>query len=374
MVYATDSGAATEGVSRIRGLSFEAEALRSPTGITFSGLWASSVALGNVQLWTVGSNMALYTYIDTLGIAGTGVALNGTTFSGLTIYGVDLTGTVLGGLSGSWTDVVKWNAVTNAVRYAIYVTTDPLDPASLDLYAADLTGDLLYSNIPQISLAPLFPNTTYYVSVWGITAIPTLAPTLCSTFLFDKKPLSITTAPGIPNWTPNLVPNDGAQDVRVAPTLFAWDDVLGATSYDFQIAEGNSIPSGTAIVSLPTSSYSITTLKNATVYTWQVRSVSGTVVGAWVTSTFSTIAVTPPPVTVTNAAPQVTPTIVVSYAPPITVTQVNPVTPIITLPQQTIVIAQPTQTTPTYIWIIVGVGGLLTLAVIILIIRTRRVV
>jgi hypothetical protein len=39
------------------------------------------------------------------------------------------------------------------------------------------------------------------------------------------------------------------------------------------------------------------------------------------------------------------------------------------------VIAQPEAVaTPTDIWIIVGIGALLTLAVIILIIRTRRVV
>ena len=72
--------------------------------------------------------------------------------------------------------------------------------------------------------------------------------------------------------------------------------------------------------------------------------------------------------------PNPTPTIIITAPSQVTVTQAPAVTPIYTLPQATIVIQQPETTTPTYIWIIVGVGGLLTLAVIILIIRTRRVV
>jgi hypothetical protein len=52
----------------------------------------------------------------------------------------------------------------------------------------------------------------------------------------------------------------------------------------------------------------------------------------------------------------------------VTITEAGPVTHIIPLPD----VDDPP--TPVYIWVIVGIGAVLTIAVIVLIIRTRRVV
>jgi hypothetical protein len=94
-----------------------------------------------------------------------------------------------------------------------------------------------------------------------------------------------------------------------------------------------------------------------------------------------------PPVTV---EPPPTPTITVSVPPPVVTTQpaptitVEPPDVIVTVPQPTTTVVTVTQAppivnipedeTPVYIWVIVAIGALLTIAVIVLIVRTRRVV
>jgi hypothetical protein len=185
----------------------------------------------------------------------------------------------------------------------------------------------------------------------------------------------------------------GAANIAVLPQ-FGWSAVTGATSYTLQIALSTGTFSSplynnaaVPILSGPTVTfnYTGTALLNGTSYMWRVMANGAVANSDWVYGNFTTIPAVVPPVTVTNvpapnitltqAAPNPVPTIILTQGPNVTVTQAAPVpTPILTLPQATIVIAQPEAVTPTYIWIIVGVGGLLTLAVIILIIRTRRVV
>lgn len=368
MVYVTDKGAAGEGVSRIRGLSTEAESLMQ-FGVTFNGLWLTKSGTDNV-LWTMGSDNKIYTYTDTLNKAGSGVAQFGTaTYYGTAIYGLDL-----GFPLGAFSAVVKWNALPNAYEYAVYVSDDVDDLGLYDLYWADYNGFYNVTSQTQQVITPLAPNSTYYVSVWAVSE-KLGTHERCSSFLFDKQPLPLVTPPAVPNWTPNLSPMSGAQNVQVGPTPFDWDDVPGATGYEFQIAEGTDIPAGTAITTLTTSQHSIPNLKNSTFYTWRVRAVTGSVKGDWVTSVFSTAAATQPPVTITQTAqpaPSITltvpqPSITLSQ-PAITVT----IPPGTTTAGPTLVL--PEAETPAYIWIIVAVGAVLTIAVIVLIIRTRRVV
>jgi hypothetical protein len=379
MIYATDASGATEGVSRIRGLSTQAEALDGP--VTFTGLWASSVAAGNVQLWTIGGT-SLYTYVDTLGVAGSGVTNLSSTYSGVVVYGLDLQALFP---SGYFTNVIKWNALPNAVVYRVYITDEVNDPASSNLYAT--TGGVgtdFDTTATQLAIPLLAPNTTYFVSVWAKTTdtTPSTLPTVwpCSSFRFNM--VTFTTAPAVPNWTPNLSPMSGANNVPVN-TSFDWDDVVGATSYEYQIAEGNAIPSGTATVSLTVSSYfPPAKLKFETGYMWRVRAMNGTVPGEWVTSVFTTAAAPPPVVTVPPAVTVTIPTQPPAPTPTINLPQptviVNPAPITITIPPGTTLpaptLVMPEAETPVYIWIIVAVGALLTIAVIVLIIRTRRVV
>ncbi|MEN8615486.1 hypothetical protein ABFB09_09505, partial [Dehalogenimonas sp. THU2] len=135
-------------------------------------------------------------------------------------------------------------------------------------------------------------------------------------------------------------------NVPVKPT-FDWADVPGAVSYEVWV--DTKADFSTAVkATTPISAYAWTgaNLANNTSYYWQVRAVTGSGTSGWVTSVFTTELAAPPVVTVTQPAP----------------TQTN------------ITLTVPATETPSYIWIIIGVGGLLTILVIVLIVRTRRVV
>jgi hypothetical protein len=150
-----------------------------------------------------------------------------------------------------------------------------------------------------------------------------------------------------PHTGPQLLgPAGGAMDVQLRPG-FSWAPVYGATAYEFILATDSGLTStvaGTpATVNIP--SFQVTTdLSYNTTYFWSVRAIQPTE-GAQSVGTFTTMAKAEPPV-------------VVEPTPP----------PQIVLPEQ------PAPITPAYIWAIVIIGAILVIAVIVLIVRTRRVV
>ena len=118
--------------------------------------------------------------------------------------------------------------------------------------------------------------------------------------------------------------------------------------------------------------YSANTITNAhevqevllydTTYWWEVRAVNGTIVSPWSIVSFFTTAKAPV-ATSTTTAPQITVTNT-------TVTYTNPPATTITytLPQP-----KETQPIPSYLlWAVIAVGAVLVIAVIVLIVRTRR--
>jgi hypothetical protein len=180
----------------------------------------------------------------------------------------------------------------------------------------------------------------------------------------------VTLLPSVPPVTPDVTPQypeSGATDVPVDVT-FTWPAVVGATGYQFAIAQDNPDLANKFAV-LDYSANTITnahkvqeTLLNNTTYWWEVRSVAGTVYSAWTIQSFFT----------TEKAPVATPT---TTAPPITITNTTvtytnpPATTITyTLPQP-----KETQPIPSYLlWAVIAVGAVLVIAVIVLIVRTRR--
>ncbi len=369
MVYTAGNASAGYGVSRIRGITTQAEYLVAPTTAgSFTGVWASSSAVGNVQLWTIdnGSTVkALYTYVDTLNVAGTGVTIPVATL-------------------GSTTAAVNFNALTNATGYTAFVST----AAQLNLYSAAtdagivVTGPVMSTDgkTGTFTVTGLTTNTAYSVSIWANAPV--------SSFIFTG---SFTTNPMVPVAPIGLVPDPGSQNVMTLPT-FQWNPVLGATSYELwldtkpglTVAAGLNTATATKYTGIATNAFAVpAALANNTVYYWQVRAVTSTGYSAWSgTWSFTTVLTVIPPVTVTsNPVPTIiltatsnpVPTIVISNPPVVTVTQAA-AAPAITVTQPSYTLVTPTAETPSYIWIIVGVGALLTLAVIILIIRTRRVV
>lgn len=384
MVYAVDSSAPADGdVARIRGLETTAEALDSGPNTsrplaTFGGLWAYPAASGNVQLFTVGTIggvSLIYVYTDTLGIAGTGVTIS-------------LLATVGAGANPSQC-TVTWNALPNATNYIIAVNVVRQN----SVYTAANSGAVAIAytaGATTANVTGMLAGTTYFVSVWAtLTTTPAIAPPTISrmtSFMFGGQ-TSFNTPLPVPVTPMNLVPAVGDTNVPVLPN-FGWATVLGATSYQLQLTLASDAAFASPIynnatvpyVTGPTTTfnYTGTALLNNTSYIWRVKA-NGVGPSDWVYGNFTTIPAVLPVVTVPPAIsitiPPV-PTIVIPANPPaITITQVQPGPAVTVPPQQTIVLTTPPAgPTPTYIWVIVGVGALLTLAVIVLIIRTRRVV
>ncbi|MBI2869518.1 MAG: hypothetical protein HYX96_06815 [Chloroflexi bacterium] len=161
-----------------------------------------------------------------------------------------------------------------------------------------------------------------------------------------------------PHLGPIIVgPQGGATGVALTPG-FAWAPVPGATEYEVKLstkADMSTPVAGTPVkVKMPAWQPSAA-LTAGTTYFWSVQAVSPTS-GAVSISTFTTAAAppkpapTPKPTVAPPAKPAPAPTIVVTIpAPP---------------PAQVIA--------PSYIWAIIIIGAILVIAVIVLIVRTRR--
>jgi hypothetical protein len=133
-------------------------------------------------------------------------------------------------------------------------------------------------------------------------------------------------------------PECGAEDITLTPN-FSWSAVTDATSYEIEVSLSEDfdtlVASGTPTINawdgIPELDYSTT-------YYWRVRAVKDGVYSGWTYCLFSTIEEPAEPV--------------------------EPVEPVEIVQEEI---------TPTWIWVIIGIGGALTIAVIILIVTTRRV-
>jgi hypothetical protein len=154
-------------------------------------------------------------------------------------------------------------------------------------------------------------------------------------------------------------PTFGAQDVSIKPT-FTWTVAGDATGYEFVLAEELGLDDPFQIID-----YSATSttnghvaredLKYSTTYWWRVRANSATATGDWVTSFFTT-----------EAEPEEAP-------PPIVVEEKETPAPVITV-EIPPAVEKVTQAIPDWaLYTIIAVGAVLIIAVIVLIVRTRRV-
>ncbi|MFA5308725.1 MAG: YCF48-related protein [Dehalococcoidales bacterium] len=159
---------------------------------------------------------------------------------------------------------------------------------------------------------------------------------------------------------------NGGINAPVKP-VFLWQIVTGATGYEFQLAKDYAMTdlvvdaTGANALGTDTSYELATALDYGTPYYWKVRAISATSFTSWSeVQAFTTMAAptTPPPA------------VTVEPNPPDT----------IILPTPTVILPTPTTTeitkqiNPSYIWAIIIIGAVLVLAVIVLIVRTRRTV
>jgi len=155
-------------------------------------------------------------------------------------------------------------------------------------------------------------------------------------------------------------PAPGATGVSLTPN-FQWSPIAGSTGYRLEIADNSDFENATSTL-LSTNVWSTTAdLAYSTVYYWRVKAISGDTESSWANAVFTTMAEPAAPVEpiTVQPAPVIVPT------PQVTVT-VQPAPVPAPVPVSEI--------TPGWIYAIIAVGGVLVIAVIVLIIRTRRVV
>jgi len=160
-----------------------------------------------------------------------------------------------------------------------------------------------------------------------------------------------------------IFPSNGATGISTSPIL-TWGLVQGAT-YNVKIATDSAF---TNIVDskdgLTLAVYTpAVALEAGKAYYWEVQAVAGGIKSDWVASAFTTAVPVVPTATSTATQPVVTPTFTVNI----------PTQPTPTYTFQVPTTTAPAPTTPAYIWVIIVIGAVLVVAVIVLVIRTRRV-
>ena len=370
---------AAAGVARVKGRvdkddTRAAERITDPSNtVKLDGLWLGPASVGSVILYAFGSDCNIWFYEDTLNRPIVDVKVDIKPM----MEDCDFA------CAQEFEAAVQWNTLANVNYYVIIVTVDDPVVNVYDALALMASGGAYASIILPAKTgttnAALIQNLAaqknYHVSVWGIKYIPTgtLSGTVSSmaakatgnSITSFGAGASFTTPPSAPELA---APSAGAQSVGVRPA-FQWQPVMNATSYTLTVADNpdfsNPIKSVTTTGTAYGWSASDPVLEYSTTYYWRVVATtpsgnSGTRVNVFTTEQ------APPP-------PQPTPTLIVSIPPAITPTLVVP-NPTIIVPTPTVIIPPQENSTPIYIWIIVAVGAVLTIAVIVLIIRTRRVV
>jgi len=233
---------------------------------------------------------------------------------------------------------LSWEELNGADEYELKYTTDSHFRVSIvTISDLDDTEERIGDGVPDEDLA-LDDGTMYY---WKVKVTEPLLSRWSTVWNFTTKLAPV-------DRTVEWMPENGAQDVIIRPS-FGWTRVDSATSYELELADNpdftNPIKATTTINSWKCD----TDLSYSTTYYWRVQALKGSVVvSSWRSGAFTTMAEPAPPVEVTPAPPA----------------------PEITLPAPQVIM--PEAATPGWVWAIIGIGAALVIAVIVLIIRTRR--
>jgi hypothetical protein len=303
---------------------------------------AMKVSTGSVKIWAPdGAN--LYSLVDALG-----------TETPVLVAPAEGLSNPVNPVTGKANELVfSWDRISNATDYVLKITYDAAGKEQVTRIAVSSEKPLVTQAVgpDQTGDARVnwMPGTTYY---WTVQASEPLNSQKSET-------RSLSTQPGAALVPEVLSPANGASAISDTPA-FSWSPVSGATLYEWQLAslpteESFASPvdtaeiAGTAVV--PTD-----TLADGQ-YFWRVRAIEP-VLGDWSAISNFTVAAA-------AAAPGED---IVINVPEIVIPEQEP--PIINLPPTT---TEPA-VTPGYIWAIIIIGAVLVIAIIVLIVRTRRTV
>jgi hypothetical protein len=226
---------------------------------------------------------------------------------------------------------LEWNALDNATMYEVMIFSFCATcPNNMELFGTFNVNPLYYcaDGVCCWVITGLDSGTTYFWQVRVALGSPYLSKwsELCSfTTLLDQ---AVYCSPAC-----------GAEDITLTPN-FSWYEVVGAASYEIEVSLAEDF--ATLIVSgTPTINAwdGIPELEYGTTYYWRVRAIKADGTPSdWTYCLFSTMEEP------TTPAPPITPVTIVTE-----------------------------EITPAWIWVIIGIGAALVIAVIVLIVTTRRV-
>ncbi|MBA7643873.1 hypothetical protein ES703_51607 [subsurface metagenome] len=276
-------------------------------------------------------------------------------------------------------DVIATGTVAPAIIGVANYAANPQDATPLpaiaggfyDVYLADAATSLTTSVLIKFYNANVTANTKVYI--WGtiaggwqlVTPATAQGVNLYGGFAYATvDPANLTGTPfalvggaAAALGTPTLeAPDPSADDIRLTPG-FAWTAVDDADAYYFELADNSGFvaPLVKRIVSFESYAY-MTELDYSSAYYWRVKAVSGLDIediqeGDWASGVF-----------ITMDEPEEVPPVIVQEQPPVII---EPIVEVITPPA--------TEITPAWIYVIIGVGAVLVIALLVLIVRTRRV-
>ena len=271
-------------------------------------------------------------------------------------YDDTLTGRVVAtfpddGASTGHTDyaILTWDALSGSTVYEYEVNTD----STFLGYEASAST----SQVASTKVTSLTSGSTYY---WRVrTQIGN------RTYSRLSEARSFTLGLAAAEWHPffdadNVAPKPGATGVPLKPT-FQWNAASKATGYEFILADNAEL--ATPIVSKTVDNpiyVSEKELAYSKTYYWAVKAVGAASTSGWANGAFYTME---KPVKAAEMSP-------IINVKPAEVNIPPPAPPKTVLPQPPTLVPV-TLISPVYIWVIIGIGALLVIAVIVLIVRTR---
>jgi hypothetical protein len=262
----------------------------------------------------------------------------------------------------------SWNSVSgSSIKYDIEVSYDPDFSSNVLEGIFDNGNAFTRTTGLQLSSVGLEAGQTYY---WHVRACKLSGEIDGDDAYMVSKwsdPIKFTTELKSTAETGldvegRMSPVNGATGVETNAAL-TWGTVDDATGYNLVIAKDSAFTNVveskdglTLNVYSPSKPFEV-----GTTYYWKVQAVSGITTGKWVASAFTTAPMAAASAGTAAAQPVVTPTFTVSIP--------AQSAPVINMPSE----APVAPSTPAYVWVIIVIGAILVIAVIVLIVRTRRV-